>query len=181
MIQQPIFIISGEQGEGKTTKLEAIVELLISEAVPVKGFTAPGKWADNLRSSFLIKNISTGESKLLCQSSAETGFFKIGRFCFDLNTIIYGEQLINSARVGELVIIDEVGRFEIKGFVWGPVLKSVLQSNDHPIILTIRNSFIEDVLKYFKISNYFIFSMNETPKEIVEKIMLELQSIYPKK
>ena len=56
MDQFPVFIIQGEQGEGKTTRLIEVINLLVSASIPLSGFTAPGKWEENKRSSFQVKD-----------------------------------------------------------------------------------------------------------------------------
>jgi len=180
-MRQPIFIISGEQGEGKTTTLENVMQLLITKGVPVKGFTAPGKWKDNLRSRFFIKDLAGGESKLLCQNKPEMGFLKTGRFYFNLKGIEYGEQILLAAKPQELLVIDEVGMFEIKGYIWGPVLQQIVSSKKYPLIITVRKSFVDEVIRHFKINYAFVFGLHENPEDISEKIMTKLQHFNPVK
>ena len=170
MNQQPIFIISGEQGEGKTTRLTEVVKALKSNGLVVKGFTAPGDWTENLRTDFLIKDICSHKSRLLCRDKTKEGFEKIGRFYFDPETIIFGKQILLDGKPGDLLVIDEVGKFEINGKVWSGVLNTLIKRSKNPLMITIRDQYVTDVIRHFQITNSFVFNVKEDAPAILEKV-----------
>lgn len=170
MNKQPVFILSGEQGEGKTTKLENLFELLVALKISVKGFTAPGKWDNNTRSCFYIKDLLGGKLSLLCQNQPSSDFIKIGRFYFDPETIMLGENIILNAGSNDLIVIDEIGLFETKGYVWGPILHKLIERNTNPLVVVVRSKFINQVLSHFSISNYHIFDLKTDVNTMAEEI-----------
>lgn len=173
MKQQPVFIITGGQGEGKTTKVFQVVEELKNQHVEVCGFVAPGKWKAGTRVGFSIKNIHSGESKLLCQDKPAEGFQKIGRFYFDPETIRFGEEILLSKKEpsGQLKVIDEVGFFELEGKVWADVLKQLLNNNLNLLLITVRKKFVNDVIEQFKLRNVLVFDTELSSSKIANRIL----------
>lgn len=172
----PIFIITGEQGEGKTTTAIEVVEELKKMGVPVKGFVALGLWSDNVRSGFFIKDLETGNRSLLCKSDPDRDFEKIGRFYFNPKTIAIGEKILLLGKPGELLVIDEIGLFETKGRVWHRVLKELIKTSENPLLITIRKQFVQKVINCFSLKDPTIFELNEDSKEIAQKISTRLTS-----
>ena len=168
-----IFIITGEQGEGKTTKLIQVVDILKKKNYKVSGFTAPGCWLDGLRSGFDIVDVRTNEKRLLCQGEYNKQYVKIGRFYFDTEAIKFGEQLLLTSNVPEtdFVVIDEIGMFELQGKLWaGPFLK-LIESASCPILITVRSKFLEDVKSKFNLSDFSTFNHNQRATTIVDRIV----------
>ena len=178
MKQQSVFIITGGQGEGKTTRIVEVVDALRDQNIEACGFVAPGKWKADTRVDFSIKNINTGETKLLCQDKPAEGFQKIGRFYFNPEAIKFGESilLMQNGPDKELIVIDEIGLFELDGHVWADVLKQLLNSNLNPLLITVRKKFVEDVIENFNLRNVLVFNFQLQPTEIVQKILKELSS-----
>lgn len=175
MNQQPIFIITGEQGEGKTTRLTEVVGRLTDLGIPVRGFAAPGRWKGELRSGFSIVNLNTLESAMLCSDKSETGLMQIGRFHFNPKTITIGEKLLQKKKTGDILVIDEVGLFEIKGKVWGDVLSKLLETSDSPMLITVRRQFLDAVVEHFKMKNTTVFDVKKSSIDIAEKISCSLR------
>ncbi len=178
MKTQPLFIITGEQGAGKTTTLLEVADLLKKHNVNFRGFYAKGDWRENKRSGFSVVDLNTGVKELLCQDSKANGFQKIGRFYFNPETIKFGESilLMKNKPDKELIVIDEIGLFELDGQVWADVLKQLLNNNLNPLLITVRKKFVEDVIENFNLRNVLVFNFQLQPTEIVQKILKELSS-----
>jgi nucleoside-triphosphatase len=175
MKSHPVFIISGDQGEGKTTMLTEVVSELVKKDIGVHGFLAPGVWKAGLRSDFYIQDLVTGNQQLLCKSIPEKGFEKIGRFYFNPDTIAFGEDLLRNNKPGDLLIIDEVGMFEIKGQVWNRVLKEVIEAKENPLLITVRKEFVDDVISVFNLSDPLVYHVSDNGKDIADKIIDHLK------
>jgi nucleoside-triphosphatase len=165
-----VFILSGKQGEGKTTKLQEVVALLKPEIPDIFGFYALGNWENGLRKSFQIVSVKTGEQHLLCQrkgrSETSKGFFEFYR-----SAVFRGEQWINTGieQNGRLCVLDEIGRFELEQRVWYHALQEILQSQT-PLLFTVRESLTDQVLRYFSIQQVMIFNVSNASRQIADRI-----------
>jgi nucleoside-triphosphatase len=170
MEMQPVFIISGKQGGGKTTTLTRVVNFLKKKDFNIYGFVAPGEWEDGKRTKFFIRDIQSESQKILCQNSDAEGFEKYGRFYFDPETIFFGEQLVSKSRTGDLIVLDEIGRFELNGHVWSQLLKKLIKKSENPLLITVRGEFLTSVIQEFEIKKQIIFQTNEDALLISDKI-----------
>ena len=106
-----VFIVTGDVGEGKTTFVTELIKILKLNSIKIAGFIAPSIIENNIKKGFLITNIKTQCSKLLCMNEYVKGFFNIGKFYFNPEGINMGVELIQPENIKEdnLVVIDEVG------------------------------------------------------------------------
>lgn len=170
--ENKVFIITGEQGAGKTNLLNEVVELLRKKGVKMQGFIAKGYWSNGMRSGFDLKNINSGELKVLCTDSVNKSYIKIGRFYFNPETIKYGEEIlkVQIKSSSELIVIDEIGLFELQGKLWSSALQDLLINGQNPILITVRINFLEDVISYFNLRNVSLVDLGVTVSEITNQI-----------
>lgn len=159
-----VFILTGEQGEGKTTRLKELIVRLRNSGLSLYGFYAAGYWENGQRSRFDLVDVQTGKQKLLCANQSAPGFWKQGRFYFDPETIRWGATLLEGDKQG-LAIMDEVGRFELDGKVWASSLKQLVQ-NDKPILMVVRRVFVREVIDKFGIVNPQIIFPDDDLEEV---------------
>ncbi len=62
----PVFIITGGQGQCKTTFLHLVLGLIVGLNVRVRGVIAPGHVRDGRRSGFTLVDLATGEHEERC-------------------------------------------------------------------------------------------------------------------
>jgi nucleoside-triphosphatase len=174
MEKSKVFIITGEQGAGKTTRLTEIVELLKPVFPDIFGFYAFGEWEDGLRKLFHIVDIQKGESHLLCTRKGRTANSR-GAFVFIQQTIEKGEKIVLEGinQKGGLAIIDEIGRFELEGKVWYNIFNKLIISN-FPVLITVRENTLEKVIRYFGIEHPVIFTLAEDNATISQNILENL-------
>ena len=65
-MKNEIIIITGNKGDGKTTKLKNIVDLLRAVNVGVAGFVAVGEWQKGERSKYTLVDLVTGKLSTIC-------------------------------------------------------------------------------------------------------------------
>ncbi len=172
-----VYIITGEQGAGKTNMLRFVVDKMHSAGLMTGGFFAEGSWKDDVRDSFRLVRVSDRKSFPLCSTVFQEGSFKLKRFWFNTETINVGKEelqhcLTNDA---EVIVIDEIGIFELEGKVWHDSLVSLLEETDKPLVITVRNKIKDKVLKKFNLNNYSFFSTNESPSLVADKIIRSLK------
>jgi len=176
MNQQPVFILSGEQGAGKTTRLREVVTLLEEEKIYTFGFYALGYWKNQIRSRFNLVDIRTGTSYRLCERADTQQQNK--SFVFYPETIRKGEALLLSERgkPNTLAVIDEIGHFELNGKIWAPVF-SKLVTQRQPVFITVRKKFLENVMTYFHLTPAGIYRVNQPADHIARDILQKLHSV----
>lgn len=166
-----VIIITGVKGEGKTTKLKSIIEILKLEKLPLLGFTAQANCKDGDRDSYSLVDICTEIPVLLCTAKEEPNYIKYGSFYFNPSAISYGQKLlIDKGGTKKIVVIDEIGPFELVNQVWHSSLYHQLNNTNNLIILTIRTKIIKDVIRKYNISRYSVYNINDQDHEITLKI-----------
>ncbi|MBE0650298.1 MAG: hypothetical protein IH595_05605 [Bacteroidales bacterium] len=175
MEDSKVFIITGEQGRGKTTFLKLLLPELERLDIKVIGFYADGQWKNDVRVRFDVVDIQSRKSHLLCSDEPNAEFERIGRYYFDPKTILWGEDLLlNEDRTGKcLFVIDEIGKFEIAQKVWHNVLRELLDIR-MPILITVRKEILERVIEYFQIQDPIVFRLDSTQKKVAQAIAGQL-------
>ena len=184
----PLFIITGEQGEGKTTYLKQILDKLSNEDIRMSGIAAPGYFQDGLRSGFDLIDIATGKSTELCSIVKTPDSELYGRYYFMNSGISFGcNAILNTLKIGktDLVVIDEVGRFELNGVMWAGCIDLLYEMNHPPMIWTVRRCFVDAVLKRWPYPKSVIVEINSVPQsDVIPEILHEIRqfrSISPLK
>ncbi|MCE1199761.1 MAG: hypothetical protein LWW85_12390, partial [Marinilabiliales bacterium] len=78
----PVFILTGEVGSGKSTLVAEWVSQLVVQGFRVEGFLSMGTETDGVRTGFQLTSIGTGQSVVLCSSTAHEGWEPVGRYYF---------------------------------------------------------------------------------------------------
>jgi len=152
-----VVIVSGKQGGGKTTQCLKLAEEARKENRHIGGFLAIGEWKEGLRHSFKLLDLRTNDTYELASRENIEGWEKVGSFYFNPDTIKMGEKILREhVKDAEWLFVDEIGKFDIQGRVWGPVLKEILSQSEFTII-AVRENFVDDVLEYFNITDHLMF------------------------
>ncbi len=148
-----ITIITGERGAGKTTMLRNYLDRLNSEQEFKAGF-----YALNVGDLYKIVNINRGENAVLCRrNDPEAGNLKLADFWFDRSVIKLGERWLTEGfeQTDPLFVIDEIGKFELEGFVWDTVLKKILAMQKGRLLVTVRKKFLKSVIEKYGLKEPF--------------------------
>lgn len=172
-----IFIIRGTQGSGKTTFLKNLVEKLSTSGLRIGGFLAEGYWKDNLRDRFELVDTKSGDRLVYCQRDQKVGWEQIRHFYINPKAVLFGEKALEPLNLADidLVVIDEIGPFELAGKGWSKSFVRILHKSELPIIISVRESLVDQVVEYWKLNVEAIFevSKNQTEnatKEILNKL-----------
>ncbi len=174
MTNNPIFIISGKQGEGKTTCLMQVVELLKKQQVDLSGFVAKGYWKNGQRDAFDLTDLQSGKTIPLCTRNRNNTH----GFIFRTDALHYGTHLLkpSHSKKNKLYVIDEVGKMELKEKVWFRALHHLVNKGNHPILLTVRDQLVEQVVNKFGLTHVKIFQLPVLPETIVKEILFVMKS-----
>ena len=171
MHNSKVIIITGEKGDGKTTKLLKVVKGLINSGIQVIGFVAVAEWVDGKRNMYLLRDINSGQSVLLCTVVPTLNFTKHGRYYFNKDAIAFGQKILHAENSKEsVVVIDEVGPFEIDSKVWHSSLLFHL-NNGSRLIITVRKSLVDSIILKYKLLNVVIYNADEPERIIISEIL----------
>ena len=173
-----VYIISGKQGSGKTTMLKSIIGELQSRDVKLGGFIAEGSWKNGIRDGFSLLRIIDNYTIPLCQSEPKKGYFNIGRFWFNPDAIKIGEEAIHITMTKDvdMIVIDEIGIFELQEKIWYNSFMQLLNESKLLLLISVRSKILNEVIKVFKLSNYFLCSTEDKVNSIVNVIMQKLDN-----
>jgi nucleoside-triphosphatase THEP1 len=181
----PVFILTGAQGIGKTTRLVEVVRLLREDGIEPCGFLSTVSLDGETRAGYDLHILSGGSPFPLARrrgsgESPGTGrptravpaseAPSAGPFAFFEDAIEAGRAELPraSARPGALVIVDEVGPLEMMGQGWTPALLPLVIARTHPLILVVRPSLVMEVCRRW----------NLEPVEIWDASVIDARAIW---
>jgi nucleoside-triphosphatase THEP1 len=159
-MKNKVFIISGEQGSGKTTFLVQIIEELKRSGIHPNGFIAKGFWINKERSQFDLIDLSNQHRILFCSKEFNQSWEQIGHFYINPAAIDFGEKILELARANQstLCVIDEIGPFELQNKGWSHSIFSIIKSDpDLPMIWVVRKNLVQPVIAHFGVKDYSLF------------------------
>lgn len=169
----PVYIITGDQREGKTTFLTGVVTLLNHKGIEVGGIIARGIDHSGRRTGFILRDVSNGKEKLLCTDSVKKGWANTGRFYFSPGGLQFGEQALKKIPGHTIGVVDEIGPLELTGQGWSASLIKLLDQSV-VMIWVVRRELTEKIIQHFNLKNTHIFDIACTSvEELVSRIILD--------
>ncbi len=143
-------VITGDRREGKTTCAGAVIEALRGEGFRVGGILAPGEIRDGRRWSIDLLDLGTGRRLPMATRDPESPWPTVGAFRVNPEALELGRQALlpQVALEQDLLVVDEVGPWELAGEGWSSALE-VLQGREVPLLLVVRRGLLSDVLARF--------------------------------
>jgi nucleoside-triphosphatase THEP1 len=170
-----VFIITGSVREGKTTFANNLIEFFRENNISAGGIISERVMTDSTTTGYDVINIETGEKAIFLRQDEECGSEKIGKFTICPDGLAMGRTILHSLIMkGNLIIIvDEVGLLELKGKGWSDGISELLKTTGKNIILTIRNTFVNEVKIKFGISEAIILNISETNYEEAGRLIMK--------
>jgi len=178
MKEQKVYIIAGDRGEGKTTLTIDIIRCLQQQDVKVAGFVAQGYWKGDVRSHFELVDIESGRIFTLCSREPQDGWPLYGPFYFNPEALEAGNRIMEKAMVNPpgLFVADELGKFELEGFIWDQGVKKLMAAGIYPQLWTARKPFISELINRYGPKNIAIFEAGKTGLHLVcQEISLQIR------
>ncbi len=175
-MQYKIIIITGEQGSGKTTFLQEIIFGLANNDVQIAGILAEGFWKNYERDHFELIDLKSKNRLLYCQREPKDGWEKLRHFYINPDGQKFGEAALDSnyLKNADIVVIDEIGPFELKDKGWAKAIESILRElPELTMIWVVRKSLLNEVTDHFKITPLKIYNVEEICAENVTGYILK--------
>ncbi|HPQ21768.1 MAG TPA: nucleoside-triphosphatase [Saprospiraceae bacterium] len=173
------YIISGNIEQGKTSLAEHLVDTLKGVGIDIQGFLAPRILQNGRTVGYNIMDVSSGKmNNFLSTTPNNENVRTIGKYFINQKGLDFGFKLIalackNQAR---LVVMDEIGKLELQDKGWSKALNQVLISTDAKLILTVRDTFVSDIIAHFDLTKYgHVITLNTSSvsKDKAEELVLK--------
>jgi nucleoside-triphosphatase THEP1 len=177
-----VFMLTGETGSGKTTRAQDAVERLRERGLRVGGVLAPGRLESGRRTGFDIVNLATGEtSSLARESTGGAGpHAQWSRFAFSREGLALGLKALGpDARGADVVIVDEVGPFELAGGGWADALDNLARDYQGPVVLVVRSSIVDAVRRRWGTADSTVWQASTTPTDEIVQVIVQRATVPP--
>ena len=173
-----LYILSGDTGSGKTTRAAEVVERLRARGLRVGGILAPGLLENGRRTGFDILNLATGESAGLARDAAggSASHAQWSRFAFSPEGLALGSKALGpDARGADVVLVDEVGPFELAGGGWAPALDDLMGGDGGRVVLVARSSVVDAVRRRWGSAGTVVWDAAVTPADEIVEVIAKAQ------
>ena len=177
-----VFIVTGERRGGKTTFLTDLVERLNEMNFSADGILAIASSGEEMPASYTMKHITTGKLTPICDRNEVADWERIGPFYFNPAAIDTGNAILTNPEIlnSDLVIIDEIGKFEIDGMIWANSVSWLLSKSTCPLILSVRDTFTDQVIEKWGLQDVQIIDIQKsTPDKASETIIKRIRINKP--
>jgi len=145
-----VYIVVAGQNKGKTTYLKHLVN---ESKTSFGGILA---LSNDTKNSYYAYDVESGESRLLMSCDVASSI-KIGKFGCIQDTFDWAsDTALRSTK--PCIVLDEVGRLELRGEGYANLLQKLLAS-DKTLYIAVRTDFAIDVIKTFNINDYKLINL----------------------
>jgi nucleoside-triphosphatase len=163
------YFITGLPKAGKTTLLRKIAERLKKERIKVSGFFTPEESAQGTRTGFMVEDINSNKKALLAAVGIKGP--KVAKYHVDIKGFeSIALSALKKGEESEVIIVDEIGKMEMKSSRFAIELKKVLDSGK-PLIASIHRDFMEEYGKYGEIMLLTESNREAVYSELINKII----------
>lgn len=166
-------IVTGGRGEGKTTTMGQVVEILRREGLNVRGILAPGEMREGRRWSVDLLDLGSGHRIAMATRDTGSPWPVMGSFRVNPEALEAGRRALSGEAVGasHLLVVDEVGPWELTGEGWAGALEAHY-GGDVPIVLVVRRSLLTDVMARYSPGGAPVWDIaSEGPEEIARYLL----------
>jgi nucleoside-triphosphatase THEP1 len=161
--QNHVFIVTGATESGKTTTIKGVEKILAANDINVSGIISERIVEDGITKGYILVNIKTGERiPFLNVEGANTGEH-IGRVIINEDGLAEGRRILAEAASSDcrVIIIDEIGRLELKDGGWADELSMIVSSTDKHLVITARDTITDEVISRFNLKRHTIIALKE--------------------
>jgi nucleoside-triphosphatase THEP1 len=175
-----VFITTGKTGSGKTTFLLKLIEEMRGKALSLAGFAALSVPEDDPSGSFNILDLVSGKILPLASRRFTEGWEQYGRFYFNPAGIGMGKNILEDPLIinNDLIIVDEIGPYELDGKIWAESLTRLLTGQSCSILLVVREQLVNQVLQQWSLKDAMIIEFGQIkPDQAAAMILSQTRGI----
>ena len=141
-------IVTGDTGSGKTTMVRDVIERLRDRGICIGGILAPGLLDGDRRTGFDLVDLGTGLSAALAREEPgpREPHAQWSRFAFSPGGLALGQRALGPDAFGaDVIVVDEVGPFELSGGGWAAALDMLAREYTGTMLVVARASVVDAV------------------------------------
>ena len=155
-----------------------LIEELRKQAFSIAGFVALSIPGDGPSGSYNILDLVSGKVLPLASRKIAKGWKQMGNFYFNPQGIQMGREILEDPLIikNDLIVIDEVGPFELDGKVWADSLTPLLGGQKYSVLLVVREQLVSRVIQQWSLKNAMIFEIGQVKPTQVSAAILSQKS-----
>jgi nucleoside-triphosphatase THEP1 len=165
----PIWMLTGDQGTGKTTFCRTLAARARLEGWRVGGLASPAVFDGDHKTGILVENLATGEMRPFAADDPHPPFQQpLGKWYIDPSAIVWGNQILKSNNFQDLLIVDELGPLElVHQLGWKYALETLHAGRFHLAVVVIRPALSDIAHQLWKLSEIISFDRTRSIDEWV--------------
>ncbi len=174
-IQARVVIVTGNQGDGKTTLIKELIGSNELQTRSFAGFYTEGTWVDDERDHYHIVDLKTGKSTLLCERSEPVSELRAGPFNFRKEGIEHGLNILQKVKINRhtIVVIDEIGHLELHDDGWAEYIQKFIDQGQ-AMIWTVRPALLDSVLSKWPVQASVIKAEQGNLNQVIKSVQSSL-------
>jgi nucleoside-triphosphatase THEP1 len=174
---QKVFVLTGSLGQGKTTQVQKIIEILKERNIKVGGIYSPKIVENNKIIGYDIVDIGGNSREVFLRLAEEENLNKIGKYSIFPQGLQLGSNAlqVSNNHDNRIIVIDEVGHLELDNQGWAINIQGLIQASNNHLLLVVRDSLVEKVLQKWNfkpcfVNNIFDNNFSATTEMIIRQI-----------
>lgn len=156
--RQKVFLLAGQVGQGKSGMLAQLVRGLGADGLSPAGILSPSVHDQGVRIGYDLIDIAAGSRQPLSRMTDPAGdpeSPRVGLYNFLPRGIEFGlgALTLDKARRADLVVVDEVGPWELCDQGWAAALYDLTLHSELPMIWVVRADIVEQVILHWGLEN----------------------------
>ncbi len=166
-----IFILTGNPGSGKSSFLLALMEIIRDRNLLAAGFIAPSVLNEDAPRSYILMDISSGETMPLASRVYSEGWQEAGSFYFNPEALNLGNRILTDPRICEndLVVVDEIGPLELGGGIWADAVTFLRDKCACSMIWVVRKRLLGKVVRKWHLGDPVIVDVETQSIDLAVK------------
>jgi nucleoside-triphosphatase THEP1 len=172
---QKVFIISGAIGQGKTTTIQKIIEILKSESISVGGIYSLRIIENEITIGYDIVDIKNNKRTPFLRNNNNENSDRIGRFGILNEGIKAGKAALTLCETAHnsIAVIDEVGAMELEGKAWSENISKLLNVKESHLLLAVRDSNVDKIIKKWNFNEYYELKLHGNDFNSLSRFIIE--------
>lgn len=156
VLSKKIVLVTAPVGKGKTTQIRRMIDHLPAEYRPAGGILSLRLMNDAVTTGYDVVNLRNQERSPFLRLQEEKASEMIGNFVILEEGLTAGREALSLVQneSSRLMVIDEVGKLELEGRGWAASLNELLHHTGHPLILSVRDSLTEKIVRHFHLNRF---------------------------
>jgi nucleoside-triphosphatase THEP1 len=174
--RKKICIISGPLHMGKTTFTSDILGSLEKSGLKATGFLSPAVFENQQRTGFDLLLLPERERIPFSRIRTGENDLRIGQYAVDQNAYDRAVHKLQHASEShcDLVVIDEIGPWELENQGWASAINHLMKESDLPMIWVVREQILDRVLAYWSPSEPLIIRIT---KDRPEDVLMDIKNL----